>query len=386
MKILHLHSYYHNGWGFQENLLPRYHKIMGHDVSVITSTHTRYPLQDARTRVPPGEYSDRGVRIIRLPAWLNFCKRFVWMRGLYATLIAEGPDYIMSHEGITSIQSITAARYKKKVKPCLFLSIDNHADWANSGRNWLWLQLYYRLFWRLMIRRISPLVDRFYGITQDAVRFSSKVVGIPEDKLSLLPLGAELPCYIKKERKEIKMTIRKELGVAHTDILIVHAGKIIPRRRTEVLLKAIGCLCNPQLVVAIAGPVEPAYHLKLRRMISRNSRVHFLGWQPYNKLIQLFIASDIAVFPGARSTLWQSAIATGLPVILRDSDESGFLTSKANGHILYSEDHRELEQYIRLLVAYPAVLKDQRNGANQMAKEFLSYNIIARRTLEHLES
>lgn len=386
MKILHLHSYYHDGWGYQENILPRYHKKMGHDVSVITSTHTRYALKDGRTRVPPGEYSDGGIRIVRLPMWFNFRKRFVWIRGLYATLVAEDPDYVMSHEGITAIQTVTVARYKKKVKPCLFLSVDNHGDEYNSGRNWLWAQLYYRIFWRLIMKRISLLVDRFYGITPAAVRFSSKIIGIPEDKLSLLPLGAELPCFGKNEREKIKMTIRKDLGVTDTDILIVHAGKIIPIRRTEILLKAIGCLCDDRIVVAIAGPVEPAYYEKLRRLFGRSSRVHFLGWQPYNKLIRLFMASDFAVFPGGRSSLWQSAIATGLPVILRGKEESGFLTSKKNGLVMYSKDHRELEQYIRILLACPAILKDFRNGANQMAKEILDYDIIARKTLVDLES
>ena len=40
MKILHIapNAPYNRGWGYQENLLPKYQKKLGHDVTVIVRT------------------------------------------------------------------------------------------------------------------------------------------------------------------------------------------------------------------------------------------------------------------------------------------------------------------------------------------------------------
>ena len=42
MKIAHIvpSTHYNDYWGYQENLLPKYHVKMGHEVTLITSTLT----------------------------------------------------------------------------------------------------------------------------------------------------------------------------------------------------------------------------------------------------------------------------------------------------------------------------------------------------------
>jgi hypothetical protein len=42
MKIIHICQYYNDGFGYQENLLPRYQAKLGHDVMVITSDRMSY--------------------------------------------------------------------------------------------------------------------------------------------------------------------------------------------------------------------------------------------------------------------------------------------------------------------------------------------------------
>ena len=56
MKILHIapNAPYNRGWGYQENLLPKYHKKLGHDVTVVVQTRTH---QDgAIVDTPPEEW------------------------------------------------------------------------------------------------------------------------------------------------------------------------------------------------------------------------------------------------------------------------------------------------------------------------------------------
>ena len=67
MRIAHIvpSTHYNDYWGYQENLLPKYHVKMGHEVTLITSTLTFKDgkLGDAEC----GDYTlNDGTRVIRL--------------------------------------------------------------------------------------------------------------------------------------------------------------------------------------------------------------------------------------------------------------------------------------------------------------------------------
>ena len=67
MKIVHIapNATYNDNWGYQDNLLPKYQKKAGHDVTVIVSTKTF--KNGEQTETEPSDYTlDDGVRVIRL--------------------------------------------------------------------------------------------------------------------------------------------------------------------------------------------------------------------------------------------------------------------------------------------------------------------------------
>ena len=98
LKILHICQYYNDGYGYQENLLPRYQKKLGHDVKVITSDRMSYFAGEKEPKiVGTGRFEDSGVPIERLPIWAEFKGKFVWFKGLDKTLQKEQPDYIFHH-------------------------------------------------------------------------------------------------------------------------------------------------------------------------------------------------------------------------------------------------------------------------------------------------
>ena len=154
MKIVHICQYYNDGYGYQENLLPRYQKKLGHDVKVITSDRMSYFAGEKEPKiVGTGRFEDSGVPIERLPIWAEFKGRFVWFKGLDKTLQKEQPDYIF-HHGVMSPSLITCSKYKAK-NPAVFLAADNHLDLNNSARNKLWRLGYYQLLW---LSRPYPLL------------------------------------------------------------------------------------------------------------------------------------------------------------------------------------------------------------------------------------
>ena len=146
MKIVHICQYYNDGYGYQENLLPRYQKKLGHDVKVITSDRMSYFAGEKDPKIMgTRRFEDSGVPIERLPIWAEFKGRFVWFKGLDKTLQKEQPDYIF-HHGVMSPSLITCSKYKAK-NSAVFLAADNHSDLNTSAQNKLWRLGYYQLLW-----------------------------------------------------------------------------------------------------------------------------------------------------------------------------------------------------------------------------------------------
>jgi glycosyltransferase involved in cell wall biosynthesis len=97
-------------------------------------------------------------------------------------------------------------------------------------------------------------------------------------------------------------------------------------------------------------------------------------------------ASDFAVFPASQSVLWQQAIGMGLPLIVGQfKKQSVTYLNKNNNMIVIDEDDinaQEISKKIKLLIDNPELLNTMKTGAIKTSDEFLSYDKIARRTLE----
>ncbi len=69
MKILHvcLACFYIDGYSYQENMLPKFHKKMGYEVEIIASTLS-FDGHGNSCNIRPGVYDNEyGIRVTRLP-------------------------------------------------------------------------------------------------------------------------------------------------------------------------------------------------------------------------------------------------------------------------------------------------------------------------------
>ena len=69
MKILHccLAAFYIDNYGYQENILPKMHKLQGHDVRIVASTET-YLNNSVLGYTVPGSYnSSDDILVTRIP-------------------------------------------------------------------------------------------------------------------------------------------------------------------------------------------------------------------------------------------------------------------------------------------------------------------------------
>ena len=118
MRIVHIapNAPYNDYWGYQENLLPKYHRQLGHEVMVIT-TNTKHENGNI-VEIEEADYKLKdGVRVVRLKRKKYISRILTGLRSyipVYDILSEYRPDFIFFH-GLSSNTIFDAIRYKKKL-------------------------------------------------------------------------------------------------------------------------------------------------------------------------------------------------------------------------------------------------------------------------------
>lgn len=383
MKIVHICQYYNDGYGYQENLLPRYQKKLGHDVKIITSDRMSYFAGDKEPKIAgTGNFEDAGVPIERLPIRGEFKGRFVLFKGLFELLKEEKPDYIF-HHGITAPSLLTCAKFKA-TNQSVFLAADNHAEYCNSARIPILSQIYYRLVWTPFIKRISNQIDVFFSITPECKTFAEKELSIPEHKHKILYLGSDTDVneYNAAEGKKV----RDLLGIKQDEIVMVTAGKFDEKKRLDSLIKAFRKIDIQQARLMIVGFfLQEEYEKYIDDCIDKDDSIIKVGWVQANELFKYFSASDFAVFPGGQSAVWQQAISCELPLVIKYWSGTEYLLCRDNGFFLFSDKQEEIEQALKIMICSQETRIKMRKNAKIVRNEILSYDVIAKQSVSFTE-
>jgi hypothetical protein len=120
-------------WGYQDNLLPKYHKKLGYDVSVIVPNRI---YKDGKLVYVQSDdyYLNDGVRVIRLEIkkyFLNILTNIRTKMDVIKYLKEIKPDFIFFH-GLISSTILDVIKYKKKYNPNCVIVQDNHLDYYNA--------------------------------------------------------------------------------------------------------------------------------------------------------------------------------------------------------------------------------------------------------------
>jgi glycosyltransferase involved in cell wall biosynthesis len=371
MKIVHISQYYNDGYGYQENLLPRYQAKLGHEVMVITSDRMSY---FSGKKVPKiigtGEFEDNGIRILRLPIKREFKGRNVKFSNLLETLDKEKPDYIF-HHGLTSPSMKTVYKYKKK-NPSTFFVTDNHCDLNICARNPLWRLTYYRLFSTLNIKKYLSSIDLVFGVTPARCYFAENELSIPGEIIRLLPIGAD--------ESGVKELLNKDMSIENERknyrLQIVTGGKWFKGKGLAQLIDAVKDL---NVNLKIFGKAEDEFSKYLLDNLPNN--VSFEGWKNRKETFELLKKADIAIWPVRHTTLVEDAIATKTPLILRyHGSTSHFI--RGNGIYLFTSESNEIRQSFELIARSKELLNDMKKNSEKQL-DLLSYKKIAKESVDY---
>lgn len=386
MKIVHIapNAPYNDYWGYQENLLPKYHKKMGHDVTLIITN-----LMHKDGKIVESDCNDYllsdGIRVIRLKK-RKYCQRVITNLNsrldVFELLNDIHPDFIFYH-GLVSTTIFDVVKYKKKVNPSCTIVQDNHLDYYNNSysnkvcRKWI-TQFCYRTINRMSI----PYVTKVYGVTPWRKKYAEDYFHIPKSKTDVLIMGADDEKIDFVNRNDIRGNIRSKNDISDNDFLIVSGGKIDKEKKIHYLMRACGGLENVKLL--IFGRVNDDIKKEFDKLLTENKNIIYIGWINSDKVYDYFFAADLVVFPGTHSVLWEQACASKVPCLFEKWEGMDHVDNGGNSDFVSPITEESLRQKIIELKFTPKY-KKMKDVAMSEATDIYLYSTIAEKSLESVK-
>lgn len=378
MKLLHigLAAYFTEGMTYQDNLLTEQNVRDGQEVLYISNA-AKY----VAGKIVETGYEDTilasGVHLVRLP-YVHVLNHFVSgkfrkVKNLYQLIAGFRPDVIMIHSlAFWSVRDVI--RYKKD-HPEVKLYADTHADHYTSGTNWLSLHVLHRIFYRHLVQKALPYLEKYLCISDECRRFSVENYGVPESLTEFYPLGGTIPS--PEEYDAARQRRRTELGVAPDELLLVHAGKLEPAKKTDTLLRAFAAVPELKAKLAVIGSIPEETQSQLRGQMDADPRVVYLGWKNSDELMEYLCAADLYCQPGKVSAIMQNAVCAGCPILLYP--HPGYVKDYDYGNMLWVRNEAEITTALQKIAAGKVDLPVLRHNSQRCARELLDYRALAAR-------
>lgn len=384
MRITHLclGCFFPDGYSYQENMLPKYHKKLGHEVNVVASLQTFDKDGKVSYLDKPSEYiNENNLPVIRLAykspnRIYKKMKRFV---GTYEALEKTKPDLLFIH-GCQFMDMDVVVKYLKK-HPGTTVYVDNHADFSNSAKNWVSFIFLHKILWKHCAQIIAPYTKKFYGVLPARVDFLKNVYGLPEEKIELLVMGADDEKVEAALNPEVRKEIRDKYGISDDDFLIITGGKIDNfKKQILYLMEAVNKLQNEKVKLIVFGSVIPELKEKVEGLVSPYTQ--YIGWVQSDQTDKYYAASDLVVFPGRHSVFWEQVAGLGKPMLCKAWDGTKHIDLGGNVIFLEKDSEDEMLQVIKSLIDDKTKYMHMKMIAEKRGHRFFSYLDIARRSIE----
>lgn len=170
---------------------------------------------------------------------------------------------------------------------------------------------------------------------------------------------------------------RAELGLRPDELLLVHAGKLEPQKKTDSLLHAFAAVPELKARLAVIGSIPEEHKAELLAQMDADPRVTYLGWKSGADLQEYLCAADLYCQPGKVSAIMQNAVCCRCPVMLYPHPD--YTEGYDYGNILWEKDEADMSRVFRQLAAGEIDLAALSRGSVRCAEELLDYRTLAAR-------
>ena len=382
MVIVHIapNAPYNDYWGYQDNILPKYQKKLGHDVSlIITNTmHEGGKIVETECR----EYVlNDGVRVIRMAVDKKPHPLLTTLTAhmpVYEKLKELKPDFIFYH-GLVSTTIYDVVKYKKKINPACVIVQDNHLDY-NIGRVCKGVKSYVvREHYRRIHRKTRKYITRVYGVTPWRRTYAEDYFAVSPDKTDVLIMGADDEKIDFANRESIRRDIREKYSVGDNEFLVVTGGKIDKKKKIHLLMKACGELEGVKLLVF--GNVNEDIKEEFDSLLANHPNIVYIGWLDADKVYDYFFAADLVAFPGQHSVLWEQACACKVPCLFEKWDGMDHVNNGGNSVLVAPVTVETLKASVEEL-KFTDKYAEMKKIAESDATDVYLYSKIAEKSLE----
>ena len=383
MKILHvcLAAFYIDNYSYQENILPRMHKKLGHDVQILASTET-YVSGKKLGYVEPSEYvNEDGILVTRIPYKKSIPIKIAKKLRLYEDftdyLEAYNPDIIFLHDiQFLSITKITNYAKTHNVR----ILADGHTDFVNSARN-LGGKLLHKYIYKPYIKKAEPYIEHFFGTLPIRVKFMKEIYDIPNEKLSFLPMGADDDLVQRYISPQNISDLYNKYSLSTDDFIIVTGGKINETKtETLLLMEAVNEIDNPNLKLIIFGTIADSLKEKFESLCS--DKITYAGWATVEESYQYFSVANLIVFPGTHSVYWEQAAGLGKPLMVKYWEGITHVELGGNAIFLRDDSKDEIKNNIETLINNTEAYYNMKKCAENLGMKTFSYIEIAKRCIK----
>lgn len=379
MKIIHviIGNFYKEGYGYQENILPAKHVELGLETYIIS-------YDDEKSEGDEYVNAD-GVSVSLLPVYKSFYKKVRFISsflkrtcGLYKRLEQLSPDIIFIH-GLQCFESLEVCKYCD-VHPHVKLYVDQHADYYNTPITKWRTRLYIKWVHGYIAKKLEKHTIMFWGVTPWRVDYLQKVYGIKPEHTDLLVMGGDEKFIDWDNRVQIREQVRESFGIPQNAFLVVSGGKIDKSKNIHVLLDAIRQMKDDVYLLLFGNMTKDMEEYCLPKI---EGRIKYIGWIDSKEVYPFFLASDLAVFPGTHSVLWEQAMACGIPGIFKDWD-GGFshIDCGGNAKLLKDISIESLNAEISKLAYKEEEYRNMKKNAETKGRSTFSYIEIAKKAIE----
>lgn len=203
---------------------------------------------------------------------------------------------------------------------------------------------------RLFLRWVYSHVDHAFYVGKNNKAYF-KHYGLKEYQLSFAPHAVDNDRFAADHLPEAQK-LRREMGIAESDTVVLFAGKFEPKKDPLILLEAFGQLNRNDAHLIFAGNGVLEEKLKaISYQLSAHKNIHFLPFQNQTQMPALYQACDVFCLPSkGPGETWglavNEAMASGKAVIVSNKVgcAADMLKEGRNGYIFLSQNKNALKE------------------------------------------
>jgi len=354
--------------------LAKYLSRLGHEVQIITINTFGENIDNPIANVVRLNGSTiPGIQVLS-PLDLKHVKQVI-LKGKF--------DIVHGHHAFTPVSLYSISLASKHGFPTVLTA---HSLGIGYRHGVIWKTLKPVLY---PMKRAFDRADKIIAVSKAVKQFMSHIVSRPE-KIKVIPNGIDLEqfTYHSNNRK-----LRREFNLPLDVPIILFVGRLSIRKGIHILVDAFKHVIKefPEAKLLIAGKGFLKEYLRYK--VKANNivdKVEFLGYISDEKLVKLYITSDIFVCPSifaeAFGIVILEAMAAGKPVVAtKVGGIPEIIDHEVNGLLVEPNDAGELSNAIIRLLSDKKEMNKMGKNARKKVEEAYDWNKLVFRILEIYE-